>query len=107
MSIVQFLRILLARWKLILGTTLACLVVASTIAMLLPKRYPATARVLMDVRQDPVTGEVLIARGNRLETESGRRFATRHAAPKLRLTRNGDRDFSEGSPTEGIGPQER
>ena len=64
MSIVQFLRILLARWKLILGTTLACLVVASTIAMLLPKRYPATARVLMDVRQDPVTGEVLIARGS-------------------------------------------
>lgn len=64
MSIIQFLRILMARWKLILGTTLACLVVASTIAMLLPKRYPATARVLMDVRSDPVTGEVLVARGS-------------------------------------------
>jgi uncharacterized protein involved in exopolysaccharide biosynthesis len=64
MSIIQFLRILMARWKLILGTTLACLLVASTIAMLLPKRYPASARVLMDVRQDPVTGEALAQRGS-------------------------------------------
>lgn len=64
MSVIQFLRILLARWKLILGTTLACLVVATTVAMLLPKRYPASARVLMDMRRDPVTGEVLVARGS-------------------------------------------
>ncbi len=60
MSIIQFLRILLARWKLILATMLACLVVATTIAMLLPKRYPATARVLFEAKTDPVTGEVLM-----------------------------------------------
>jgi uncharacterized protein involved in exopolysaccharide biosynthesis len=59
MSIIQFLRILMARWKLILGCTLACLLVAATIANLLPKRYPATARVLLDVKADPVTGEQL------------------------------------------------
>jgi polysaccharide biosynthesis transport protein len=60
MSIIQFLRILLARWKLILATMLACLVVATTIAMLLPKRYPATARVMFEAKSDPVTGEVLL-----------------------------------------------
>ncbi|MGL6042908.1 MAG: Wzz/FepE/Etk N-terminal domain-containing protein [Sandaracinobacteroides sp.] len=64
MSIMQFLQILLARWKLILATTLACVLVATTIANLLPKRYPATARVILDVRQDPVTGEMLMGRGN-------------------------------------------
>lgn len=63
MSLVQFLRILLARWKMILATMLACMVVASTIAMLLPKRYPATARVLLDVgRPDPITGLVISGR---------------------------------------------
>ncbi|MCG2840234.1 Wzz/FepE/Etk N-terminal domain-containing protein [Sandaracinobacter sp. RS1-74] len=63
MSLIQFLRILLARWKMILGTALACTLVASTIAMLLPKRYPATARVLLEIgRPDPVTGEVVSGR---------------------------------------------
>jgi uncharacterized protein involved in exopolysaccharide biosynthesis len=60
MSIVQFLRILLARWKLILATALACFAVATTIAMLLPKRYPATARVMFEAKTDPVTGQVLL-----------------------------------------------
>ena len=63
MSLIQFLRILLARWKMILATMLACLAVATTIAMLLPKRYPATARVLLDVgRPDPVTGQAVSGR---------------------------------------------
>ncbi len=63
MSLIQFLRILMARWKMILATMLACLAVATTIAMLLPKRYPATARVLLDIgRADPVTGEVVSGR---------------------------------------------
>ncbi len=63
MSIIQFLRILMARWKMILATMLACMAVATTIAMLLPKRYPATARVLLDIgRADPVTGEVVSGR---------------------------------------------
>jgi uncharacterized protein involved in exopolysaccharide biosynthesis len=69
MSIIQFLRILLARWKLILATMLACVVVATTIASLLPKRYPATARVLFEAKTDPVTGEVLM--GGRGDTYVG------------------------------------
>jgi uncharacterized protein involved in exopolysaccharide biosynthesis len=60
MSIIQFLRILLARWKLILATSLACFLVATSIAMLLPKRYPATARVMFEAKTDPVTGQVLL-----------------------------------------------
>src|SRR5512146_3332223 len=65
MSVIQFLRILLARWKLILATALACFVVATSIAMLLPKRYPATARVMFEAKTDPVTGDLLLGgKGN-------------------------------------------
>lgn len=64
MSIIQFLRILLARWKMILATLLGCMIVASSVAMMLPKRYPATARVLLDLKSDPVTGEAINARGS-------------------------------------------
>ena len=57
MSLVQFLRILLARRWTIIVATLACFVVATGVAMVLPKRYQATARVLLDiVKPDPVTG---------------------------------------------------
>lgn len=60
MSPLQFLRILVARWKLIFGAMAACMLVATTVAMLLPKRYPATARVLLGIgSSDPVTGEVI------------------------------------------------
>jgi len=57
MSIIQFLRILAARWKMIFGVMLACVAVATAVVVSLPKRYPATARVLLDVvKPDPVTG---------------------------------------------------
>lgn len=58
MSIAQFLRILIARWMLILGIMLACTGVATAVVLMLPKRYPASARVMLDlVKPDPVTGE--------------------------------------------------
>ena len=60
MSIVQFLRILLARWRIIAVAFVACFAVATAIAMVLPKRYVASARVILDVvKPDPVTGQVL------------------------------------------------
>ncbi|MGQ5701989.1 Wzz/FepE/Etk N-terminal domain-containing protein [Sandaracinobacteroides sp. A072] len=66
MSFIQFLRILAARWRLILGTMLACFLVATVVANLLPKRYPASARVLLDiVKPDPVTGEMIAGRDAR------------------------------------------
>jgi len=66
MSLMQFLRILAARWRMILATTLACLAVATVIANLIPKRYPATARVMLDIsKPDPVTGRTMDANSAR------------------------------------------
>lgn len=57
MNLIQFLRIFWARKWLILGSMLTCLVVAVTVASFLPKRYPGTARLMLDtIRPDPVTG---------------------------------------------------
>lgn len=62
MSLVQFLRILMARRWMILATLISCVVVALVVASLLPKRYPATARVMLDVvKPDPVTGQMVAA----------------------------------------------
>ncbi|WP_310498835.1 Wzz/FepE/Etk N-terminal domain-containing protein [Sandarakinorhabdus sp.] len=60
MSIVQFLRILIARRWIILATLITCVVVATAVARILPPRYPARARVLMDsFKPDPVTGSMI------------------------------------------------
>ncbi len=60
MSLAQFLRILIARRMIILTTFITCVVVAVTVAKFLPERYPARARVLLDiVKPDPVTGEMI------------------------------------------------
>jgi len=59
-SITQFFRMLWARRKLIGLSTLACLVVAGLALLILPTRYEATSRVMLDiVKPDPVTGEVI------------------------------------------------
>lgn len=66
MSLVQFLRILISRKWIILGSFLACLVVATIVGMLLPKRYPAEARVILDITTpDPVTGRTYAGRDAR------------------------------------------
>lgn len=58
MSLIQFLRILLARRWVIIVATLACFIVAAGVASMLPKRYEGTARVMLDVvKPDPVTGQ--------------------------------------------------
>lgn len=49
MSLVQFLRILAARKSIILATLLACFFAATITVNLLPKRYEASNRVLIDV----------------------------------------------------------
>ena len=60
MSIVQLLRILMARRWIIFTTLITCVVVALATAKSLPERYDATARVILDVlKADPVTGETL------------------------------------------------
>lgn len=72
MSLVQFLRILAARKAIILATLLACFVTATAAAFLLPPRYEATNRVLIDTtRTDPFTVQLLQtnAMGNYIATQ--------------------------------------
>ena len=60
MSIVQLLRILMARRWIIFTTVITCMVVALATARSLPARYDASARVILDIlKADPVTGETL------------------------------------------------
>ena len=60
MSIIQFLRILIARKWIILGTLVTCVVVAVGVAKSLPPRYTAKARLMLDtIKPDPVTGQVI------------------------------------------------
>ena len=60
MSLMQFLRVLIARRLIILGIFLACTAVATVVAFRLPERFPARARIMLDViKPDPVTGAVI------------------------------------------------
>lgn len=60
MSLIQFLRIMIARRWLVLGTTLVCLLTAIVVGLFLPKVYEGKARVVLDlVKPDPVTGQML------------------------------------------------
>lgn len=60
MSLAQFLRILMARRFIILGCFVFGVAVAGIVCAVLPTRFPATARVMMDViKPDPVSGQVI------------------------------------------------
>lgn len=60
MSLLQFLRILAARRAIILAAFLSCVLVAFTISRLVPPRYQASSRVILDIiKPDPVTGELI------------------------------------------------
>jgi polysaccharide biosynthesis transport protein len=59
MTFTQFLSILRARWKLsalVFGLTVATAVLLS---LVLPKKYTATASVVVDIKPDPITGAML------------------------------------------------
>lgn len=60
MSIAHFFRILWVRRNLILATTLAALAAALLVVKIVPARYTATSRVMLDImKPDPVTGQAL------------------------------------------------
>lgn len=60
MSIFHFFRILWVRRNLILITTLASLAAAIVVLAVVPPRYTATSRLMLDiVKPDPVTGEAM------------------------------------------------
>ncbi|MEO8723316.1 MAG: Wzz/FepE/Etk N-terminal domain-containing protein [Sphingobium sp.] len=60
MSVIQFFRILWARRAILLTATLGCFLAACVAAELIPPRYVATSRVMMNImKPDPVTGQVI------------------------------------------------
>ena len=60
MSILQFLGIIWARRYIILISTLLCGAISGVVVQLLPPRYEADVRVMLDViKPDPVTGQVM------------------------------------------------
>src|SRR3546814_5816319 len=60
MSLVQFLRILMARRWIILGALLVCLVTTGIVSLFIPRYYEGKARVELNViKPDPVTGEAI------------------------------------------------
>src|SRR5215207_6152005 len=60
MSILQFLRIIWARRWVILAATVSCVIGALVVALVLPPRWEAHSRVLLDLlKPDPVTGQVI------------------------------------------------
>jgi uncharacterized protein involved in exopolysaccharide biosynthesis len=59
MSIIQFLRILWARRWVTVAATISCVLGAFIVTMIVPPRYSAYSRVMMDlVKPDPLTGQV-------------------------------------------------
>jgi succinoglycan biosynthesis transport protein ExoP len=60
MSIIQFWRILCARWILIAATTIFCLIGGAIVIKLAPPRWDAEAHVFLNLlKPDPVTGEMI------------------------------------------------
>lgn len=60
MSISHFLRILWVRRNLILVTTLSALLAAAIVIKIVPPRYEATSRIMLDImKPDPVTGQAM------------------------------------------------
>lgn len=60
MTFNQFLVILRARWKLMLGIFLGIVLLTLIVTLIIPKRYTATAAVVIDVKSpDPMIGMVL------------------------------------------------
>lgn len=60
MSAGRLLRVLLARWRLAAAVMLAVLATVLCVSLMLPKKYTATASVVLDVKSpDPVAGVLL------------------------------------------------
>jgi polysaccharide biosynthesis transport protein len=71
MSFTQFFRILWARRGFLVLSLLVCVISGLLIAKLLPKRYEASSRVMLDiVKPDPVTGEVIASQFARAYTRT-------------------------------------
>jgi len=71
MSLLQFLRILAARRLIIIVSLLSCVGAAFIVTLLLPPRYEAQSRLMLDlVKPDPVTGTVIATQFARAYTRT-------------------------------------
>jgi uncharacterized protein involved in exopolysaccharide biosynthesis len=71
MSILQFWRIIWARRWFVLGATVACVAGAYILTLLLPPRWEADARVMLNLlKADSVTGQVIMGAGTRTYVNS-------------------------------------
>lgn len=60
MNLVQFVRIIWARWPIIASSVLSVFLLALVVVFVAPPKYKAESRVMLDIiKPDPVTGQVL------------------------------------------------
>lgn len=77
MSFLQFFRIFWARRMIVVATTLATLAAGLLAIWIIPERYEAETRVMMDlVKPDPVTGEVISTNFARAYTKTQTELVT-------------------------------
>src|SRR5271155_2182386 len=61
MSIIQFLRILWARRWITVIATVSCVVGAALVVLVVPPRWEAHTRIMLDViKPDPLTGQAIV-----------------------------------------------
>ena len=72
MTFNQFLLILHARWRIACAIFGAVVVLAITLAMILPKKYTATASIVIDAKSDPVAGGVGLSEARSEERRVGK-----------------------------------
>jgi succinoglycan biosynthesis transport protein ExoP len=71
MSLIQFVRILWARRWIIFLTTVSCVAGAAIVTLILPPRWEASSRVLLNLlRPDPVSGSVIAINATRVYVAS-------------------------------------
>lgn len=60
MNIIQFFKVLRARWIMIVSTAICAVVGAFIVTLILPPRWDGTARVMLNtLKPDPVTGQII------------------------------------------------
>ena len=71
MSLMQFVRIFWARRWLIVAATVSTLIGALIVTSILPPRWEAHARVMLNImKPDPVTGQIIAAQEGRLYAQT-------------------------------------
>jgi polysaccharide biosynthesis transport protein len=109
MSFSQFISILRARWRSALAVFLAMVILAVVGSLLLPKKYSATAAIVVDVRTpDPVAGiaAMNLAIPNYMATQVdiiGSNRVARRVVKNLKLTDNPQLKAQWEEATEGRG----